>query len=108
MTLSERAKRLHLLFCDGTFRGDADFIREIESELQAAVDEAKKEVRKNVTTALKVGAECIDEAHTEGFIRGLEKAAQVIDGWHIKKGGYTELAHGIRNLKQGTSGEGGK
>lgn len=27
-----------------------------------------------------------------------ERCAQIVDGWHIKKGGYTELAHQIRTL----------
>lgn len=28
----------------------------------------------------------------------LERAAQLVEGWHISKGGYTELAHQIRML----------
>jgi hypothetical protein len=40
-----------------------------------------------------------DKELLENFISAeiIEKIAQDVEGWHIKKGGYTELAHQLRD-----------
>lgn len=38
-------------------------------------------------------------AFLAGEKSGKEKAAKIVDEWHIKKGGYTELAHIIREAR---------
>ena len=55
----------------------------------------------------------VADIETQAHNAAIEEAAQEIDRWHIKRGGYTEMAHQIRNLKKGATqdadeSEGGK
>lgn len=34
----------------------------------------------------------------ECYQQGVEDSANIIDHWHIKKGGYCEMAHNVRQL----------
>ena len=40
----------------------------------------------------------LQRAYDAGRRSGVEAATRKVDGWHVKKGGYGELAHGIRAL----------
>ncbi len=40
----------------------------------------------------------IRDAHRAGFSAGLEAGAKLVDRWHIKKGGYGQMAEAIRAL----------
>lgn len=42
--------------------------------------------------------ETAQRGYFAGFFAGIEAAAKLIDGWHIHKGGYCELAHVVRAL----------
>jgi hypothetical protein len=39
------------------------------------------------------------DALAEAYRAGLEEAAKLVDGWHIKRGGYSILAEAIRARK---------
>lgn len=50
--------------------------------------------KSDVQRILKDFVEALRQARREAF----EEAAKIVDGWHIKKGGYGNLAATIRDL----------
>lgn len=120
LSLSDRAKKLVKLLSGPQTYLSQDDKEIIESELRAAVDEAVRQALKYPAVTLDY-LKCSDDSKLmkdfENCLGGLgervnkdiakatnealEKAAQVIDGWHIKKGGYGILAEAVRALKAG-------
>jgi hypothetical protein len=96
-----------------TLRAERDALKLPPAEFKALVAQS---ARPSTKTAAKIGellaqggcaeaqamqvCESLLKIESEIYDEALEKAARLIDTWHISKGGFGELAHQIREMRR--------
>lgn len=76
-----------------------------EKEFDEKFSEVVNDNPRIVSTPSQATKDFISSLLTTAKQEGRDEAATLVENWHINKGGYTELAHVIRESARTSNGE---